>query len=492
MTTNFVTRFQIEIILKSSNVPGELLDAWNFVVRNYGSHEFGSSRVCGGNIPPGRLKRLINLYIGVNRNKYRSRWSIDKSNLESFRKSRHCPDGRTAQKKKQLSWHDRMIMKKGYVLNLLFETRPPTIMNASPEIRAQCIQAINQLKFIEKGHCYFLCIGGGFRLYHNKSTIHLCEFESCTEKYFVPHDTCLITGQRLHLEKQRTKSGKKLQSIVKNSVQGLLGILYCGLCISEKNLPQPSIRSFKGKSSGDSVSCDKQCYTCRFPSCRKEVLSNKLFTYCYDHISNLFQEYTEILEIETAPWASHHDLNIVKLLEVLFGNDITPIITKLMACPNMTIMRNFCGACEIADAQCAGENLSCMCYICGGPCSVYDYIAQPPKDYSIVTRKFEFDKFKPSKFSEFQIKLKTYIEEGRVITSTASFSMHESVPHEPRPFVIYDSVGIVRPSDIFGSSSIAEQREHFNTRACTVVGDEIITALSSANPNMKFAPKTGF
>lgn len=254
-----------------------------------------------------------------------------------------------------------MIKKKGYISFIIKDAgrRPPTIMNATPEIRAQCIEAINQLRPTEMGCCYFLCINEEFKIYHHQSRISKDDFNKKTDIYFVPHDTCLITGQRLLLAKQTTQDG-----------------------------------SFEGKISGGNAKCDKGRGTCSFPSCREGVLDNKLFTYCHDHISFLFQEYARILEIDTElePWKTHCDSNIIKILRVLFV-DIEPIITRLMASPNMTTMRNFCGACEIADAKCAGENLSVMCCVCHGPCSVFEYISQPPKNYSIKTQPFRFDEF---------------------------------------------------------------------------------------------------
>lgn len=322
-------------------------------------------------------------------------------------------------------------------------------------------------------------IDGEFRIYHNQSRISKDDFDRHTDIFFVPHDTCLITGQRLLLAKQTTQSGEQLKPIVKNSVQGFLGILFCGLCISERSLPQPTFRSFEGKTSGDKVNCDKGVSTCSFPSCREKVLDNKLFTYCYCHISTIFQESARILGIqaELESWETHCDSNIIKILQMLFVN-IEPIITRLMASPNMTIMRNFCGACEIADAKCKGENLESMCRVCGGPCSVFEYISNPPNNHSIATRQFGFDKFTPVELTEPQMRLKIYIEGNCVSAPVALISTHVSVPHEPRPYAMYDSSGsMISPSEIFGTPTIALQRERIDSRVRMVVGDAVMNLL---------------
>ena len=302
------------------------------------------------------------------------------------------------------------------------EERPRNIMNAPDETRARCIQAVNQHQPLPEGQCYFLCIDGTYRLYHRDDKIEQDEFDAITESYFVPHDTCLLTGQRLDLKSQGCCQ------IVTNSIQGLLALLYCGLCVRDSNLPQISRRSYNGRSNGDTVSCDIYATKCSHPSCSKQVTDNNLFALCSEHTIELSEGYCDFLDIEMNTDRSDKDRgkkNVMKLLNVLFGTDLVLIITRLISTQNMRIIRDFCGSCELAGAQCSSENLSGMCGICGGRCSVFEYIPDPARTYSVSTKSFNFSQIA---LSELQQQLKVHIEGTVATIPTISTSSHISRP----------------------------------------------------------------
>lgn len=149
-----VTRQDIERVFSNRVIPDHLKEVWAFIMKTFFSW-CSEDMQYDANLPPGRFKTLINLYLGVTAEivendrknlevvrKYGHRYraapsEITKESLQKFHKKRRRTDGKIARKKSEGSWTQRMIRKKGCIKFHIQEMdRPLTIMNATPKIRA--------------------------------------------------------------------------------------------------------------------------------------------------------------------------------------------------------------------------------------------------------------------------------------------------------------------------------------------------------------------